>query len=178
MPIALLDFAIPKWSSDDAVEIADAYKYLFQATMGGEHAAPDREAATAWLEREWNEMGETTANENTWETLCPDGSVGRLNLRPFKRSGSKQADLVDAFLASSREFSSDKQKFIAAWGELGQRLKKKKIGRLDHRSWQAFDREMKEKNYPAARHSSGYRDAKRPAYRVLTLDVAQMLIPN
>lgn len=40
-PTALLDFAMPK---DKSVRIEVAYKWIHQATRGGEHAAPDREA--------------------------------------------------------------------------------------------------------------------------------------
>lgn len=174
----MLDFAIPKWRSEEAFAIQDAYKYLFQATMGGEHAAPERDAALARLEKEWSEMGETPAGENEWEPLCPSGEIGRVNLRPFRRGGGEQADLIDAFLASSREFRPDKYKFIAAWNELGRRLEKEKIGKLDHKAWQKFDAEMRERGYSAVSHSDEYRKAKRPAYRVITLEQVQLLIAS
>jgi hypothetical protein len=178
MPIALLDFAVPTWRSNDAVRVGDAYKHLYQATMGGEHAVTDRDSAFARLEAEWLEIGDSTSAENLWEALCPDGSIGRVNLRPYKRGGGKQRDLIDAFLASSREFNPDKDKFLTAWAELGSRLKKENIGKLDHKSWMKFDAEMKKKNYPAVSHSEEYRRSKRPAYRVLTLLWAQEIIPN
>lgn len=178
MPTALLDFAIPKWNTEEAFAIADAYKHLFQATMGGEHAAPERDIALARLEKEWSEMGNTPAGENEWEPLCPGGEIGRVNLRPFKRSGGKQVDLIDAFLASSREFRPDKDKFLAAWTELGSRLEKGKIGKLDQKAWRKFDAEMKERGYPAVSHSVEYRRAKRPAYRVITLEQVQLLIAS
>jgi hypothetical protein len=178
MPIALLDFAIAAWRAHDAIRVGDAYKHLYQATMGGEHAVTDRDAALAWLEAEWIEIGDSESDDNLWEALCPNGSIGRVNLRPYKRGSGKQADLIDAFLASSREFNPDKDKFLTAWAELGNRLKKQKIGKLDHRSWLKFDAEMKKKDYPAVSHSDEYRDANRPAYRVLTLFWAKEIIPN
>jgi hypothetical protein len=178
MPTALLDFAIPKWKTEEAVAIADAYKYLFQATMGGEHAAPERDIALARLEKEWTEMGDTPAGENEWEPLCPGGEIGRVNLRPYKRGGGKQADLIDAFLASSREFRPNKDSFIAAWTELGSRLEKEKIGKINRRAWQKLDAEMKERDYPAVSHSEEYRKTRRPAYRILTLEQVQLLIAS
>jgi hypothetical protein len=178
MPTALLDFAIPKWKAEEAFTIQDAYKYLFQATMGGEHAALERDIALARLEKEWSEMGDTPAGENEWEPLCPSGEIGRVNLRPFKRGGGKQGGLIDAFLASSREFRPDKDRFLAAWAELGRRLEKDKIGKLDQKAWQKFDAEMKERGYPAVSHSDEYRKAKRPAYRVITLEQVQLLIAS
>lgn len=177
-PTALLDFAIPKWKTDKATRIEDAYKYLYQATLGGEHAVPSREAAKKWLDSEWQNLGEPIRNEPTWEHLCPDGSIGRLNLRPFKDSGGKADDLLNAFLASAREYKSEPSKFTDAWTELGKRLEKQGFDRLTHKTWKWLDGDMKEKNYPAIHHSDEYKKANRPAYRILTLDAAQWLIPS
>ncbi|MGQ0540786.1 MAG: hypothetical protein ACT4O9_02905 [Blastocatellia bacterium] len=44
-PTALLDFAVPHWKADSKMEMQDAYKWLHQATRGGEHAAPDADSA-------------------------------------------------------------------------------------------------------------------------------------
>lgn len=177
-PTALLDFAIPKWKTDKAMRIDDAYKYLYQATRGGEHAVPSREGAKKWLDNEWANLGAKVANEPAWEPLCPGGETGRLNLRPFKDAGGKADDLLNAFLQSSHEYKTEPATFIDAWAELGKRLKKKSIGKLDHKSWKKLDAEMKKKNYPAVHHSDEYNKAKRPAYRILTLEQAQLLIPS
>lgn len=175
-PTALLDFAIPKWKTDKASRIEDAYKYLYQATRGGEHAVPSKEAAKNWLNKEWMTLGPAAANEPTWEPICPDGSIGRLNLRPFKNESGKADDLLKAFLASASEYKTEPSAFTGAWAELGQRLKKDGSNGLTHDEWQRLDGEMKKENYPAVHHSDDYKKANRPAYRILTLDAAQWLI--
>src|SRR5436190_6915250 len=124
LPSALLDFAIPKWKADKAVRAEDAYKWLYQATRGGEHAVPDEDSARKWLDGEWTTLGSPFKNEPSWEPLCPGGDVGRLNLRPFKQAAGKEDDLLAAFLASSREYRPDPADFIKAWNELGVRLQK------------------------------------------------------
>lgn len=167
-PTALLDFAIPKWKADKNVRIEDAYKWTYQATRGGEHAVPDAESARSWLDGEWQTLGKPAANEPLWEPLCRDGKIGRLNLRSFKAKGGKEDDLLEAFLASSREYKTEQSSFVDAWLELGKRLKKKSAGKLDHRSWTNLDEEMKAKNYPAIHHSKTYEKANHPAYRILT----------
>jgi hypothetical protein len=177
-PTALLDFAIPKWQADKSTRIDDAYKYIYQATRGGEHAAPDRESAKQWLDNEWQGLGVRLPNEPTWEHLCPDGSIGRLNLRPFRDEGGKADDVLDAFLQSAREYKTEPATFTNAWAELGKRLKKSPIGSVTHSEWKRLDADMKKKNYPAVHHSDEYKKANRPAYRILTLDAAQWLIPN
>lgn len=177
-PTALLDFAIPKWKSDNNMRIADAYKWTYQATRGGEHAMPDRDSARKWLEREWHSMGGEPMDKVEWSPLCPGGEIGRLNIRPFKTRGGEADDVLDAFLASASEFRSEPDDFTDAWNELGRRLKKRKIGKLEYREWLRLDAEMKAKNYPAVHHSEAYNEAYSPAYRILTLDQARKLIPS
>ncbi len=168
LPMTLLDFAIPKWKADKNVRIEDAYKWTYQATRGSEHAVPDEESARKWLDSEWQTLDKPRANEPFWEPLCPGGEIVRLNMRPFKVRGGKTDDLLEAFLASSRQYKTEQSSFVDAWLELGKRLKKKAAGKLDHKSWTKFDAEMKAKNYPAIHHSETYEKAYHPAYRILT----------
>ncbi len=177
-PTALLDFAIPKWKADKNVRLEDAYKWTYQATRGGEHAVPDEESARKWLDSEWQTLGRPAANEAIWEPLCPGEAIGRLNLRPFKEKGGKSDDLLDAFLTSSREYKATVESFTDAWAELGKRLKKKRVGNLDYKSWTKLDAEMKAKNYPAIHHSDRYEKANHPAYRILTKGEMQKLLSN
>lgn len=168
LPTALIDFALPKWKADKNVRIEDAFKWTYQATRGGEHAVPDTESARKWLDNEWSSMSLAAKEIAVWEPLCPGGEIGRLNLRPFKTKGGETDDLLDAFLASSREYRSDGANFITAWNELGKRLKKKNYGTLNYKDWSKLDAEMKAKNYPAVHHSDAYNKALQPAYRILT----------
>lgn len=176
LPSALIDFALPKWKADKNVRIDDAYKWTYQATRGGEHAVPDTESARKWLDNEWSSMGDAAKNIAVWEPLCPGGEIGRLNLRPFKTKGGEADDLLNAFLNSSREYRSDGANFIAAWNELGKRLKKRSYGQLTFNDWSKLDAEMKAKNYPAVHHSDAYNNAVHPAYRILTAAEYKKLI--
>jgi hypothetical protein len=178
LPSSLLDFGISKWKADKNVRIEDAYKWIYQTTRGGEHAAPDRVSAEPWLEREWQTLAKPAPNEPLWEPLCKDGSIGRLNLRVFKAKGGKMDDLLDAFLASSREYRETGTRFIDTWNELGRRLKRKPIGSLTSEEWSRFDAEMKAKNYPAVHHSKDFEEAHRPAYRIITASERRKLKPS
>ncbi|MEQ1643959.1 MAG: hypothetical protein ABL959_10985 [Pyrinomonadaceae bacterium] len=177
-PAALLDYVIPRWKADPNTRIEDAYKWTYQATRGGEHAAPSRDAAGKWLDDEWGSMGDEPQNENEWIALCPGGEIGRLNLRPFKARGGKTDDILDAFLNSSRTYRPEPKAFTDAWGELGARLKKQGFGSVTHKDWQRLDGEMKKKDYPAIHHSEQYKKTYKPAYRIITLNEAQRIIPN
>jgi hypothetical protein len=167
LPSALIDFAMPIWKAQPGTQIEDAYKWTYQATRGGEHAAPDRKMAGSWLEEEWKTLGAPLAGEPLWQPLCEDGSIGRMNLRPYRQRGGNPDDLVDAFVNGAREFKGTGADFLAAWNELGKRLKKKAVGDMDHKKWAALDAEMKRQGYPAIHHSEKYQKAYIPAYRIL-----------
>ena len=167
LPTALLDFAIPKWKADEATQIEDAYKWLHQATRGGEHAAPDTESARAWLDREWETLEKPAPGEKFVEPLCPDESIHRVNLRPFRAGAGERDALLEAFLTSARVYKAETEGFVKAWREFEYRLKKGSAWRLTHSEWTRLDRMMKPKDYPAVHHSAQFTQAHRPAYRVI-----------
>jgi hypothetical protein len=178
-PGALLDFAVKQWKADPAVEMQDAYKWLFQATRGGEHAVPSEDMAREWLEGEWKALGMPQEKEASWQPLCSDkrdNNIGRLNLRVFKARGGEINDVLTAFVESSKKFDQSKENFITAWNELGKRVKKKPQGKLTRAEWEKVDTEMKAKDYPAIHHSKNYEDARHPAYRIVTADEYKKLV--
>jgi hypothetical protein len=174
-PQALVKFALAQWQGDPQVRIEDAYKWIYQATRGGEHAIPDEQMARAWLDEEWQTLA-AKPDEALWQPLCPGGEIGRLNLRPFRTRGGKKEDLLAAFVRSGQSFRHDESNFIVAWNELGKRLNRKSYGKLSWRAWRALDLKMRAAGYPAIHHSKIYEKERRPAYRVLTGEEAQRLI--
>lgn len=175
-PSALIAFALPKWEADPDVRIEDAYKWLYQATRGGEHLVLNLKTAVEALEREWLSLGTPCEGELLWEPLSPDEEIGRLHIRPFKNRGGNIGDLADAFVASSEAYGSSPEKFLNAWNELGRRLNNRLDSPLNHSKWSRLDADMKETNYPAISHSDAYRAARHPSYRILTAEEAKRLI--
>lgn len=175
-PQALVKFALAQWQTDSQIRIEDAYKWIYQATRGGEHAIPDEQLAKTWLDEEWKTLGKPDTGEPLWQRLCPNGEIGRLNLRAFRARGGQKEDLLAAFVRSSRNFRNDESQFIAAWNELGRRLRRRSYGKLSWRDWRALDRKMSTAGYLAIHHSKNYEQERRPAYRVLTGEEAWRLI--
>jgi hypothetical protein len=175
-PTALLDFAIPKWKADKAARMEDTYKWLYQATRGGEHAVPDRAGAKEWLDGEWSSLGPADKHESLIDPLCPGGEIVRINLRKFKASGGTEDDILDAFLTSAAEYRATVNEFTAAWFQFGKRLKKKGFGQVTRAAWEKLDTEMKAKNYPAIHHSEDYNKLRKPAYRIVTKSEADKLL--
>lgn len=177
-PEPLLDYALSQWRHTPELGAEDAYKWLFQAALGGEHAVSDSAGARKWLETEWEGLGEppedsTARSPNSRppevlaESLRADGSILRIHLRPFKSAGGNPDVLLGVFVASARSFRGDKKEFLRAWSALGRRLEAGPIGRLDHESWKALDEISRPLGYPAVHHSKEYEERYRPAYRVV-----------
>ena len=160
----------PEW------RIADAAKWLFHATRGGEHAVADGTAVRLWLDREWAVLGPPQDNEPLWTPLTPDGRIGRLNLRPYKAEGGAPEPLLAAFLASAESFEASPRRFRAAWRALGRALQARPAGFLTDPEWQRLDRDLRAQDYPAIHHSPEYEAARQPAYRVLTAAQAAALL--
>lgn len=169
-------FFLEQTRIDPEIRIADAYKWLFHATRGGEHAVADEFAVRKWLETEWAALGPPQPDEPLWTPLTPDGRIGRLNLRPYRARGGDPDALLAAFIQGATAFDANPARFRQAWRALGRELTKQPVGHLTAADWRRFDREMRAQGYPACHHSSAYEKARAPAYRVLPAEQAQPLI--
>ncbi len=172
----LLDFAIPVWAAEPAMNAQDTYKWLYQATRGAEHAVSDGDKAFAKLETEWNSLSLSFDTEPLWQPLRPDGLIGRLHLRPIKNSGGSMQRLFEAFLASGDLFRGDRAFFVECWLGLGKRLEKNSIGSLSYNDWAAHEENARARNYPAYGHGELYKKAHQPAYRILITSEAKKLL--
>ena len=170
------DFFLAQARADPELRIEDAYKWLFHATRGGEHAVANEVLARRWLENEWATLGPPQPDEPAWVPLTLDGRIGRLNLRPYRAQGGAPDALLAAFLADAKSFDASPARLRAAWRALGRDLKKQPVGHLTWAEWQRLDREMRARDYPANHHSPEYERARQPAYRVLTGAAARRLL--
>lgn len=168
MPDPLLAYAILQWRREPATRIEDAYKWLFHATQGGDHAVgDDDQGPRRWMNREWATLSVPKKAEREVVPLDPQGRILRINLRPYRARGGDEEMLLALFIASARQFKPDRQTFKTAWLNLGQELQRRKIGPLTHPEWLRLDRETRPFGYPAIHHSPTYETTKRPAYRVI-----------
>jgi len=89
-----------------AMQPADAYKLLHQATLGSEHAMPSRAMAEQWLAREIAALPPGPA-EPTVDTLGMGGRFARIHLRPFLTAGGSPDSLLTAFVRTAQEAARD-----------------------------------------------------------------------
>lgn len=164
---SLLNHAMREWKATPRMGMEDAYKWLFHATLGGEHAVTDDEGPRRWLDREWDGLGKPKPGEREVVPLTPDGRLARINLRVYKARGGDKEMLLAVFVASAQRFHADRAEFVREWRSLGSRLRTRPWGGLKFSDWSRVDRTMGKAGYPAIEHSEGYERAYRPAYRVV-----------
>jgi hypothetical protein len=146
-------------------QLQDMYKLAFQAALGSEHAVPDPVAARRWLEDEIAGLGEGS-EDPPLEGISADGRLARVNLRPYLATGGSREAVLGAFLRTAAEWRGEREMLrrylewaveLAEAGELG----------FPVADLRAYFQCMAQAGFPALHHSAGYRDAYRPAYRVV-----------
>lgn len=154
------------------MELADIYKLLHQAAMGAGHAIDNPAAARSRLESEAAQLGAGPADPIV-DPISPDSQLARVHLRAYLAAEHDLGALADAFVETARVRPADPEKltkFCACLGDLAQ------AGGIPFSRAQveAYIDDIVTQGYPVVHHSSAYREAYAPAYRV----VALMCLPS
>ena len=148
-------------------EIQDAYKLLYQGSLGIEHIMGDTVAAKEYLEYEMSTINETEFPDETLiENISMDSTIVRINLRPFKRLGLNTEKLWRTMVVSSRQYPKIDEKFVRSWKCCVKLCEEEELS-FDLEKVQFFDDQMKNNNYRSAHHSNNYMDTYKPSYRVV-----------
>jgi hypothetical protein len=154
----------------------DAYKLLHHATMGSEHAAPDRAGPAAWMDREWAEMGEGPA-ESLIDTLGAGGRFVRVQLRSWRAAGGSPDALVDAFVLTASTAEPDTSAMRCALDALLDLARKAQVP-WDTLAMHALIDARRAEGYPAVHHSDAFEAAYQPAYRVVAVGLVPELLAS
>ena len=156
--------------------IQDAYKLIYQGNFGVAHILQNTDHARQYLKNEVNSI-EKSNNEPLIEQISVSTNLVRINLRPFKKSGSSVDTLFEVMTRSVEETKVDRQFFLSQWGEFKDAVIQEKIS-FNQQELVTFDLKVKAENYPAVHHSPGYRKANKPAYRVVKEDIFRKFFPD
>lgn len=149
----------------------DAYKLLHQSVFGPGHLIPDRDAAARYLEREWAALGEALPGEPLLETLADEPPLVRVNLRPYRDAGGSRDALVDALVASAEQVVGDSALFSVCLEEAIAVVREER-GEATAEELRRLSERAAGEGFPAMHHSGAYREAYRPAYRVVLRELA------
>jgi hypothetical protein len=166
--------------------LTDIYKCLHQGEFGVGHLISSPDLFRELLARELYRTGQTV-DEPLFEEVAPDGSVRRLNIRPYGLLLTPDLDravelLVEVCLASSKLHKGNPDRFLETL-ELFQGLNDR--GELAAAGLtfifppalvanflsQVRDFLGQHEALPVLSHSSVYRQLNRPSYRVVDLAV-------
>ena len=143
------------------LQVEDVFKYLFQSAFGCEHLVSSEEKALAYIEREYETVSQT-ANSYI-EPL--DGEYSRVYLSCLN-DGLKPETLAKLFCLSAKKEENGRAaleekievaKELVASGKLP----------IDQEAFAQKLAVWQELGYPAVHHSNAFREAYKPAYRVI-----------
>ena len=159
--------------------LLDIYKSCFQDYMGAEHLVSDRQRVKAYLDEELN----TTSLDDLmlwyYEPCGIDSSYYRVSIRAIKESFVSEDQLLDAFIRSA---NSEKRPTVESWSKRWHMI----IGTIDQmkidlpnyqEDKQFIDSVLSVGKY-AISHSSDYREAYYPHYRIVERSIFENEIKN
>ncbi|MCW4049529.1 MAG: hypothetical protein NWE89_07300 [Candidatus Bathyarchaeota archaeon] len=155
-----------------AIQARDIYKLLFQGVFGVGHLIS---------EKTWDSLREEAGRINIddhpeeplVEEVSPDGSMIRVNLRPYLRAGHSLESLYQA-MKESATHEGDEAVFLGYWEPFKQLVTEQGLPFIVE-SIEKLDESMAEEGVKPKHHTQKYRDAYYPAYRVVKLDIYQRL---
>ena len=161
---------VVRWHSERYSELAaeDLYKLLHQSVAGPGHAIEYADMARAWLEREWSALRDVEGDEPLFEPLSADGRLVRVNLRPWRSAGRDRERVLTAFMETAEAVSPSPEEIRSAMDAI-RACSGSLAGEADIPAAQldSLFAELSAEGYPAVHHSTGYRQAYSPAYRVV-----------
>ena len=153
----------------------DFYKLLYQGVFGVGHIMGD--AAWDWLRREAEGLNlEKHPGEPLLEEVSADGSMVRVNLRPYLRRGLPLEGLFEAMKETALRGGSNEQ-FLEAW-EVLKGLAASGDIQIDSGELETLDEELRTGGPSPHHHSETYREEYHPAYRIVRKEFLKGLVDS
>ena len=139
----------------------DAVKLIYQNEFGGGHLIRDEQACLNYLRREYAAV-EKDPTAPLYEDI--GNGIVRVNLTALKEEDLGQ--LGKAFIDSAAKHKGTLDSFLNKL-EVLQTLTSEGVFAFDLDALNAYLSEYKAAGYPAVSHSPEYRQAYKPAYRII-----------
>jgi len=141
----------------------DVYKLLYQGVFGVGHIMGP--GAWDYLKSEATSLDlQVQPSDPLLEDVSLDGSVVRVNLRPFLRGGHPLVKLMEAMRLS--EITGNTVAFLEAWDAFAELVWSGQLN-FDHSEVDAINKAIERTKPQPMHHTQQYRDAYHPAYRVV-----------
>ena len=148
--------------------LLDIYKSCFQDYMGAEHLVSDRQRVKAYLDEELQTTSLDDLMPWYYEPCGVNGQYVRVSIRAIKENLITEDMLLDAFIRSA---NSDKRPTVESWRDRWYKI----VGTIDqmelnlpnYQQDRTFIDSILSVGKYAISHSSEYREAYRPHYRIV-----------
>lgn len=159
------------------IDIMDIYRMLHQAVFGPGKKITAVNAERDYLGREI-EMLRPDSTALLVENIHPEGLIVRLHLRPYLAVRGDMDTLLSAFIATSEKVRGSENTMAAWWGIFQHMTQPGEIlaNRFDTRTVSLIGRTRASERWSAAHHSPPFLQTYKPAYRVLTRQIADELL--
>ena len=157
------------------MEPRDIYKLLYQGVRGPEHLISSPTVFAERLAAEWESL-DLTGGDPLWESIRPDGSLLRLNLRPYKVQGGHLDSLVATGLDTGRRIWGTQAELQLAWEGFTAACRERSWPGMALDNVDAFSSWLEANDFPPVHHSERYRSLYRPAYRLVAAEIRSLLI--
>lgn len=155
------------------MQLEDTYKLIYQAVLGSEHLVSSVEEFSRYLQLEYQSL-QPDPHQQLFEPLRPDGSLFRLNLRPYKSRQLGFSRLIHPLLGTPKLLSGSQAELIATWQAFSQLCQQGYLAVFDVGAVGQFTQLLEQQSFPAMHHSTTYRRLYQPAYQL----IAASLIPD
>ncbi len=141
----------------------DAYKLLYQGVFGVGHIMGP--GAWDYLQKEAAGLDlKAQTNDPIFEDVAIDGSVVRVNLRPYIRNGYPLISLMEAMRLS--DITGNPSVFLEEWDSFAELVWSGQID-FEHNEVDAINKALDRAKPQPMHHTPQYREAYHPAYRVV-----------
>lgn len=149
------------------MEPRDVYKLLYQGVRGPEHTIVNEAAFRERLLAEFAPL-EARQGERLSEPVRPDGSLVRINLRPFKFQQGDLDWLAAACLAAGQQQWGKLEELQQAWETFLGLCREGRWPEFDLADVSSFLAWLEAQAYPAVHHSQAYQRRYQPSYRLIS----------
>ncbi|OGN92437.1 MAG: hypothetical protein A2Z71_09645 [Chloroflexi bacterium RBG_13_50_21] len=157
-----------------AMEARDIYKLICQGVMGSEHLISSPQVFINYLAEEFEPLRPDPSG-CLLEPIRSDGSLLRINLRPYKSRDLRTEVLVPALLETARSFKGDTFGLPATWMDFVHACEQGRFPKFDLDQTHQFTAWLEKLDFPAIHHSAAYNREYLPAYRLIAAEFIHSL---
>lgn len=152
------------------LEVADIFKFIFQSAFGCEHLVSSEERALNYIKAELERIKD---DESAPRIDALDGDYSRVHLSCLSDEVTPEV-LAKYFCLSAKVEEGGKEKLIEKISVARELIADGTIP-LSLSDFDELHARWREAGYPAIHHSDSFREAYRPAYRVIANEYVDVL---